>query len=88
VHWLRKELPIHMVPRRFRHLDTLPRNPNGKADRGRLRELLTLMETQRLMTRAFIDADSDFHFVLARATGNPSAGPLSPTTPHPAGDGS
>lgn len=37
----------------------------------RLRDLLALMDTQRQMTRAFIDADSDFHFLLARATGNP-----------------
>jgi acyl-coenzyme A synthetase/AMP-(fatty) acid ligase len=31
--WLRKRIPVHMVPRRFRHLDALPLNPNGKADR-------------------------------------------------------
>lgn len=37
----------------------------------RLRELLRAMEAQRHMTRAFIDADSDFHYELARATGNP-----------------
>ncbi|GAA3390670.1 amino acid adenylation domain-containing protein [Streptomyces roseoviridis] len=38
--WLRKRVPVHMVPRRFRHLDTLPLNPNGKVDRPRItREL-------------------------------------------------
>ncbi|MFT7839332.1 amino acid adenylation domain-containing protein [Saccharothrix sp. BKS2] len=39
--WLRKKIPVHMVPRRYVHLDALPLNANGKADRGRLRELLT-----------------------------------------------
>ncbi|WP_406062407.1 amino acid adenylation domain-containing protein [Streptomyces sp. NBC_01077] len=40
--WLRKRVPVHMVPRRFRHLDTLPLNPNGKIDRPRItRELLS-----------------------------------------------
>jgi len=34
--WLRKRVPVHMVPRRFRHLDTLPLNPNGKIDRPRI----------------------------------------------------
>jgi acyl-CoA synthetase (AMP-forming)/AMP-acid ligase II len=38
--WLRKRIPVHMVPRRYRHLDALPLNPNGKVDRGRLRDLL------------------------------------------------
>lgn len=37
----------------------------------RLRALLQAMEAQRHMSRAFIDADSDFHHELARATGNP-----------------
>ncbi|MEV4947165.1 amino acid adenylation domain-containing protein [Streptomyces sp. NPDC053755] len=38
--WLRKRVPVHMVPRRFRYLDSLPLNPNGKVDRPRLtREL-------------------------------------------------
>ncbi|MFI9360992.1 AMP-binding protein [Kitasatospora sp. NPDC053057] len=40
VRWLRKRLPIHMVPRRLHRLDEVPLNANGKADRGRLRELL------------------------------------------------
>ncbi|MEU7026404.1 amino acid adenylation domain-containing protein [Streptomyces sp. NPDC046275] len=40
--WLRKRVPVHMVPRRFRHLDSLPLNPNGKVDRPRIaRELQT-----------------------------------------------
>lgn len=38
---------------------------------AQLRELLVRMESQRLMSRAFIDADSEFHLALARATGNP-----------------
>ncbi|HEX6355503.1 AMP-binding protein [Actinophytocola sp.] len=40
IRWLRKQVPIHMVPRRFTYLPEIPLNPNGKADRGRLRELL------------------------------------------------
>lgn len=38
---LRKKIPIPMVPRRYVHLGALPLNANGKADRGKLRELLT-----------------------------------------------
>lgn len=38
---------------------------------ARMRALLAAMEAQRHMTRAFIDADSDFHYELARASGNP-----------------
>lgn len=38
--WLRRRIPVHMVPRRYHHLDELPLNANGKADRGRLRDLL------------------------------------------------
>jgi DNA-binding FadR family transcriptional regulator len=37
----------------------------------RLHELLQLMESQHNMSRAFIDADTDFHYELARASGNP-----------------
>jgi acyl-CoA synthetase (AMP-forming)/AMP-acid ligase II len=40
VRWLRKQLPMHMVPRRFQHLDAVPLNPNGKTDRGALRALV------------------------------------------------
>ncbi len=40
IRWLRKQVPIHMVPRRFTQLPEIPLNPNGKVDRGRLRELL------------------------------------------------
>jgi acyl-CoA ligase (AMP-forming) (exosortase A-associated) len=37
----RKQLPLYMVPRRYVTRDSLPRNPNGKIDRVRLRgELL------------------------------------------------
>jgi acyl-coenzyme A synthetase/AMP-(fatty) acid ligase len=36
VRWLRRRIPIHMVPRRFHHLDSMPLNANGKIDRGRL----------------------------------------------------
>ncbi|WP_046468246.1 amino acid adenylation domain-containing protein [Allosalinactinospora lopnorensis] len=38
--WLRKQVPIHMVPRRVRHLDAIPLTANGKADRLRLRDML------------------------------------------------
>jgi acyl-CoA synthetase (AMP-forming)/AMP-acid ligase II len=40
VRWLRRQMPIHMVPRRFRHLDAVPLNANGKVDRGALRDCL------------------------------------------------
>ncbi|MFJ3901478.1 AMP-binding protein [Streptomyces sp. NPDC090025] len=38
---LRGTLPIHLVPRRFTHLDALPRNANGKVDRGALRRIVS-----------------------------------------------
>lgn len=38
--WLRKRIPVHMVPRRYLHLPTLPLNPNGKADRRALADRL------------------------------------------------
>lgn len=37
----------------------------------RLHALMHVMEAQRHMSRDFIDADSDFHHELARASGNP-----------------
>ncbi|HWO66209.1 MAG TPA: amino acid adenylation domain-containing protein [Umezawaea sp.] len=36
VRWTRARLPLHMVPRRFHHVDALPLNANGKTDRGAL----------------------------------------------------
>lgn len=38
---------------------------------ARLHALLAAMESQHNMSRAFIDADTEFHHELARATGNP-----------------
>jgi amino acid adenylation domain-containing protein len=40
--WLRKRLPIHMVPRRFNYLESMPLNSNGKIDRGQLRDRLSV----------------------------------------------
>ena len=37
--WLRDYLPIHMVPRRLRHRESLPLNVNGKIDRHALQEV-------------------------------------------------
>ncbi|MFE2285483.1 AMP-binding protein [Streptomyces sp. NPDC059443] len=39
--WLRKQVPVHMVPRRYEHLDTMPLNPNGKIDRPALNREFT-----------------------------------------------
>lgn len=38
--WLRRRLPMYMVPRRYRYLDRFPCNTNGKVDRGALGDLL------------------------------------------------
>ena len=38
--WLRRRIPVHMVPRRYLHLPALPLNANGKADRRALTERL------------------------------------------------
>lgn len=38
VRLLRRQLPIHMVPRRFQHVESLPLNANGKFDRRGLAE--------------------------------------------------
>ncbi len=46
LHWLRKRVPVHMVPRRYRHLPALPLNANGKVDRGALRDLLNIEPSQ------------------------------------------
>ncbi|MCY0927957.1 AMP-binding protein [Streptomyces sp. H27-H1] len=39
--WLRKRVPVHMVPRRYEHLDAMPLNPNGKIDRPALAAAFT-----------------------------------------------
>jgi amino acid adenylation domain-containing protein len=41
VRWLRRLVPVHMIPRRFEHRHTLPLNPNGKVDRNALRDSLS-----------------------------------------------
>ncbi|WP_405663057.1 AMP-binding protein [Streptomyces sp. NBC_00079] len=45
--WLRNRLPPAMIPGRFRYLDRLPRNVNGKTDRAALRDLASLEATRR-----------------------------------------
>ena len=37
---LRSTLPTYMIPRVFKYLDDMPLNPNGKADRKALAQLL------------------------------------------------
>lgn len=39
--WLRKRIPVHMVPRRYHHVAAMPLNANGKIDRPGLRDLIT-----------------------------------------------
>ncbi|MGX2993987.1 AMP-binding protein [Streptomyces sp. JNUCC 64] len=56
--WLRKRVPVHMVPRRFRHLDTLPLNPNGKTDRPRIASDL---QTPNLATAGPADGNGGHH---------------------------
>lgn len=41
---LSKHLPSYMLPSRWLQLDSLPRNANGKIDRGRLRKLLEVRD--------------------------------------------
>ncbi len=38
--WLRRRIPMYMVPRRYHHVDEFPLNANGKVDRARLAQLL------------------------------------------------
>ncbi|WP_320068830.1 amino acid adenylation domain-containing protein [Micromonospora sp. RTGN7] len=40
--WLRKQVPVHMVPRTLTRLPAMPLNANGKIDRGALRDSLDL----------------------------------------------
>ncbi|MGK5728607.1 amino acid adenylation domain-containing protein [Streptomyces sp. URMC 124] len=44
--WLRKKLPVHMVPQQYTHLDALPLNASGKADRPALTRMLAERATQ------------------------------------------
>jgi amino acid adenylation domain-containing protein len=46
VRWLRARLPLHMVPRTFRHVGSLPLNPNGKTDRTALLDLAPATELE------------------------------------------
>jgi amino acid adenylation domain-containing protein len=48
--WLRKQVPLHMVPRKLTRLDAMPLNANGKIDRGVLRDSIgsaDLVESSR-----------------------------------------
>jgi amino acid adenylation domain-containing protein len=45
--WLRRRLPIYMVPRRYLHLTAFPLNANGKVDRPSLLALLDTTEQDR-----------------------------------------
>ncbi|MEU1395743.1 AMP-binding protein [Micromonospora zamorensis] len=38
--WLRERLPVHMIPARLRHVESMPLNDSGKIDRRALRSLL------------------------------------------------
>lgn len=42
--WLRRQVPLHMVPHRITHLAEIPLNANGKADRRQLHDLLINLE--------------------------------------------
>jgi acyl-CoA synthetase (AMP-forming)/AMP-acid ligase II len=50
IRWLRRRIPVHMVPRRFHHLDAMPLNANGKVDRGRLGDTETTTWTSACST--------------------------------------
>ncbi|MGH8653376.1 MAG: AMP-binding protein [Gammaproteobacteria bacterium] len=51
IRWLRKHVPLHMVPRRFQHLETMPLNANGKTDGGQLRNMLLAQAGGDLLVR-------------------------------------
>ena len=48
--WLRKRLPVPMIPRPMQHVDTLPLNANGKVDRGQVRDLVSRRQPERSLT--------------------------------------
>ncbi|MBB5829929.1 AMP-binding protein [Micromonospora carbonacea] len=43
--WLRRQVPLHMVPRVLNHLAAMPLNANGKIDRGVLRDSVAELAT-------------------------------------------